>query len=187
MRCPFCQTMLRPNAEDCPSCKLSYPRAQVLLGAVPRLSAMVADTTRTLHLGEISKLRRRISDIQEKFPQLVLQVVMHEFPTEHPFALHVFWLFNAASLAGDGRRGKENHGLILVIDPQRGESALMPGYGLEPFLAGDALDHLLELASPAWEQRRWVEGILRVIDSLDSWLETIAVPEQKEQLSHGEF
>jgi uncharacterized membrane protein YgcG len=165
---------------------LSYPRSQVLLGAVPRLPPLVADSCRVLKASEAARLRRRIDSIHSRFPQLVLQVVLHRFPAEHPFALHVFWLFNAAALAGDSRRGRENHALMLVIDPDRAESAIIPGYGLEPFLANDALDHLLELAGPAWASGRWADGVMRVLDGLDSWLETIAIPEKKAALE-GEY
>ncbi len=100
------------------------------------------------------------------------------FPQEHPFSMHVFWLFNAAAFDGGSRRGKDNHALLLAIDPARGESAIMPGYGLEPFLNHEALDHLLELAGPSWADGQWAAGILRVLDGLDQWLETIATPHE---------
>lgn len=147
---------------------------------------MVSDTTRTLKTSDHTKLKRRISAIQKRFPQLVLQVVIHEFPKEHPFSLHVFWLFNAAAFAGDSRRGKNNHALLIALDPARGESAIIPGYGLEPLLANDALDHLLEMAGPPWEDKRWADGILMVLDGLDTWLETIALPEET-TAPHGTF
>jgi uncharacterized membrane protein YgcG len=148
---------------------------------------MVADTTRSLKESDHTKLKRRISAIQRRFPQLTLQVVIHQFPEEHPFSMYVFWLFNAASFAGESNRGKDNHALLLAIDPARGESALMPGYGLEPFLARETLDHLLGLASSAWENGRWADGILLVIDGLDQWLETIALPEETASLKDGDF
>lgn len=187
MRCPYCQLPLHANAPECPACRLTYPRTCALVGAVPRLMAMVADTTRSLSPSDQAKLKRRISAIQQRFPQLVLQVVMHRFPEEHAFSMHVFWLFNAASFAGDGRRGKDNHALLLALDPARGEAAIMPGYGLEPFLAHEAVDHLLELAGPAWENGRWADGIMRVLDGLDQWLETIAIPDQATVAVLGDY
>ena len=186
MRCPFCDSQILASATDCPACRLSFPRTSALLGAVPRLEPMVSDTTRTLKTSDHTKLKRRISAIQKRFPQLVLQVVIHEFPKEHPFSLHVFWLFNAAAFAGDSRRGKNNHALLIALDPARGESAIIPGYGLEPLLANDALDHLLEMAGPPWEDKRWADGILMVLDGLDTWLETIALPEET-TAPHGTF
>jgi len=176
MRCPYCQQPVAVDAADCAECKLTFPRACVLLGAALRLTPLVADTTRTLALAEHHRLKRRLRKIQERFPQLVPQVVVHHFPAEHPFSTHVFWLFNTANLAGDSRRGSDNHSLMIVLDPSRGEAAMIPGYGLEVFLTDDALDHLLGLAAEHWETGRWTEGLLRVLDGLDAWLETIALP-----------
>ena len=187
MRCPFCQLPLHATTSECPACRLTYPRTSALLGAVPRLSPLVADTTRSLGAADLAALRRRIAAIQKRFPELSLQVVMHQFPAEHPFAMHVFWLFNAAAFDGGGRRGQDNHALLLVIDPARGESGIMPGYGLEPLLQQEALDHLLELAGPAWNEGLWAAGILRVLDGLDQWLETLATPETAKSRVTGEY
>jgi uncharacterized membrane protein YgcG len=158
-----------------------------LLGAVPRLSLAVADTTETLRTSDHTRIKRRIAAIRRRFPQLVPQVVMHRFPAEHPFSMHVFWLFNAADFAGASQRGRENHALLLAIDPDRGEAAIKPGYGLEPFLTAEALDHLLEIAGPAWEDKRWADGILGVLDRLDLLLETIALPDGRAATAPGEY
>ncbi len=181
MRCPFCQTPLRADAQECAACRLTYPRTATLVGTLPKLSPVVADTTRSLDSASQAKLKKRISVIQRRFPQLVMQVVMHSFPADHPFSMYVFWLFNAANFAGDSRRGKDNHALLIAIDPQRGESAIMPGYGLETLLKTEALDHLLELAGPAWKETRWTDGIFTVLDGLDQLLESIALPDQAGQ------
>lgn len=111
---------------------------------------------------------------------------MHAFPSEHPFSMHVFWLFNAANFAGHDKRGKENHSLLVALDPFRNVAAIIPGYGLETSLKTKPLDHLLELAGPSWEKRLWADGLLKVLDGLDQLLESIAVPDDGNH-SHGEF
>ena len=63
----------------------------------------------------------------------------------------------------------------------------MPGYGLEPFLANAAVDHLLELAGPAWQSGHWADGISRVLDGLDQLLETIALPEELTASKTGDY
>lgn len=153
---------------------------------MPRLAPVVADTTRQLSAADQVKMKKRIAQIQRRFPDLVLQVVVNSFPEDHPFSMHVFWLFNAGNFAGDSQRGKDNHALLVVLDPARGEAAIMPGYGLEPFLKTEALDHLLELAGPAWENSRWADGIFQVLDGLDQLLESIAVPDEAGE-SKGDF
>ena len=187
MRCPICQSQLQADAPDCPQCRLSFPRARTLLGAVPRLVPWVADTTGTLTPQDQRRLKRRLEEIQQRFPQLVPQVVLHHFPAEHPFTMHVFWLFNSANLAGYNNRGSDNHALMLALDPQRGEAAIMPGYGLEAFCTDEALGDLLGLGHADWENDRWTDGLLRVLDGMDAWLETIAVPTDAAAFQKGEY
>jgi len=178
---------LKTDAAECPACRLTFPRTSALVGALPRLAPVVADTTGLFGSADQAKLKKEIAKIQRRFPQLVLQVVMHVFPEEHPFSMHVFWLFNAGNFAGDSHRGKDNHALLIALDPTRGESAIMPGYGLEPFLKPETLDHLLELAGPAWLDGRWADGIFRVLDGLERLLESVAIPEETADLKTGEF
>ena len=187
MQCPFCQAPLYASAPECPACRLTYPRTSALVGAAPRLTPMVSDTTRSLSASDQARLKRRITAIHTRFPELTMEVVMHHFPEQHPFSMYVFWLFNAAAFDSEGGRGKDNHALLLAIDPARGEAAIMPGYGLEPFLNREALDHLLELAGPSWEGGHWADGILRVLNGLDQWLETIALPHVEAAPLSGEY
>ncbi|BCU75504.1 hypothetical protein llg_02190 [Luteolibacter sp. LG18] len=138
-----------------------------------------------LSSAELGKVKRAIDTLERKFPQVTVQVVIHTFPPEHPFGLHAFWVFNAASFAGDSHRGAENHTILLMIDPGRIEGSLMVGYGLEPYVTHEALDHLLELAGPAWALQRWGDGILTVISGLDRLLEGSATPD--DSAVGGEF
>ncbi len=177
MQCPFCQTPLSAAAPECPSCRLTFPRTMPMAGALPRLEPEVADTTGLLTPADREKLRRSIARLQRRFPQLVLQIVIHVFPPEHPFSMHVFAMFNAANFAGGLRRGRDNHALLLALDPVRGEAAIIPGYGLEEFLETAALDPLLHLAAPHWQATRWADGLLGILDALDPLLESIAIPE----------
>jgi uncharacterized membrane protein YgcG len=52
---------------------------------------------------------------------------------------------------------------------------LIVGYGLEPFLRDETLDHLLELAEPAFRDQRWLDGFITIIDGLDQLLESAAI------------
>ena len=146
----------------------------------------IADGTRSLTRTETGRLRKKIHAIQSRFPQVVLQVVMRSLPEEHPFSLYAFWLFNAGAFAGEGRRGKNNHVILLLLDPKRQESALMPGYGLESLLRPEALGHLLDLAGPVWEAGLWAEGIERVLLGLDKLLESAGIAEES-ILGSGEY
>lgn len=157
------------------------------MGAMPRLNPIVADTIGCLKVGDVAKLSRRIQRLQRRFPQLTVQLVTHRFPAEHPFSMHAFWLFNAGAFAGEFQRGKDNRALLIVMDPYRQESAIVPGYGLEPLLQKEALDHLLELSGPAFGEGRWLDGFEVLIDGLEMLLETVSAETEAEFYGEGEF
>lgn len=167
------------DAPECPACHLTYPRANDLLGMMPRVSPGISDSSGVLKTSEIAKIKQRVAQFQHRFNGLVLQIVVHRFPPEHPFSLHAFWMFNRGSFSGNANRGAHNRAIFLALDPSRRESAITVGYALEAVLSYPALDHLLELAEPLFQERRWADGIHRVLDGLDPLLTGIAVPEQK--------
>lgn len=186
MHCPYCHQELTVDVTECPSCRLNFPRTSALLGVTPRLTPVVADTCRKLRSADFARLKKRIGRMQERFPQLVMQIVLHECAADHPFSLYGFWLFNAAAFAGNSRRGKDNHAVMILLDPKRRESAIVPGYGLEPFLSADALGHLLELAQPSWEEGRWSDGLMTVLDGMDQLLTAISQESDLQTVS-GDF
>lgn len=175
MRCPYCRTRLTELALECPACRLTLDRATALLGPVPRLGQGVADLAGVLPKGDAAKISKAIGRLMWTFPQVSLHVLLHVFPEDHPFDLHVFWLFNCGGFSTEAQKAGENRSILLALDPALGRSALTVGYGLEPFLGDEALDHLLELAEPAWRNGEWTRGILEVIAGLDRLLESAAL------------
>lgn len=166
---------------------LTFPRTVALVGAMPRLNPIVADTVGCLKGSEAAKLSRRIQRLQRRFPQLTVQVVVHRFPAEHPFPMHAFWLFNAGAFAGEFQRGKDNRALMIAVDPYRQESAIVPGYGLEPLLKQEALDHLLEMSGPAFIAGKWLIGLEVLLDGVELLLETVSSEGEAEAYGDGEF
>jgi hypothetical protein len=175
MRCPYCRTRLTELVVECPACRLTLDRATALLGPIPRLGLGVADLAGVLPNGDAAKIAKAVSRLMWTFPQISLHVLLHVFPEDHPFDLHVFWLFNCGGFSNESKKAGENRTILLALDPVKGRSALTVGYGLEPFLGDEVLDHLLELAEPAWLAGEWTRGILEVIAGLDRLLESAAL------------
>ena len=166
---------------------LTFPRASALVGALPRLNPIVADTTGQLSRGVLGKVSKSILRLQRRYPQLTVQLVMHRFPEEHPFLMHAFWLFNAGIFAGEMKRGSDNHALLILIDPSRQESAIVPGYGLEPLLSQETLNQLLEMSAPAFQAAKWQLGLEVLFEGLEQLLENISAPGDVEKIGVNDF
>lgn len=174
MRCPYCRTALTELTSECPGCQLNLSRATALLGPVPRIENGVSDHCEAFTPKERKDLLQRVHALQERFPQVRLQVLCHHFPDTQPFPLYVFWIFNMGGISRDPEKAGHNRTILLVLDPLGHKSALTVGYGLEPFLTEAALDQVLELASPAWTDQAWAEGTTAAIDGLGALLDTAA-------------
>lgn len=174
MRCPYCRTGLTEESVECPACRLTLDRAASLLGPIPRTNSGIGDNAGLLTPREATRIGRAIRRLEWTFPQIHFQLLTHYFPQEHPFELNVFWFFNCGGVSGEHTKGGANHVILLAIDPDQGKSALMVGYGLEPFLSVDAVDRILEEASPSWKSGNWEKGVLDTIVGLERLLEKSA-------------
>lgn len=175
MRCPYCRTSLDELASECPSCRLNMNRALSLLGAMPRIMPGVQDAAAVLKPRELRRLKTLVCNLKQRFPQVDLHLVVRSFATEQPFELFVFWIFNGANLAEEKHKGGENRDVLIVLDPTQMRVGLMVGYGLEPFVREEALDHLLTMAEPMFREKRWMDGFNRLIEGLDLLLESAAL------------
>ena len=171
MHCPYCRTPLTENSPECPGCRLNLARASSLLGPVPGLESRLSDHASLLSTPERSRLLKRIDRFNRRFPQVRLQVLCRTFPTEQPFDLYQFWIFNLGRISNDLEKGGENRVILLTLDPDTRRSGIMVGYGLEPFMTESELDTVLSLADPEWRNGQWEAGLLYCIDGLDRLLE----------------
>jgi predicted AAA+ superfamily ATPase len=109
------------------------------------------------------KLYEKVRELERRFPQVHVHVVVRNFTPEQPIELFAFWIFNGGHLAQEAHKGGGNRDVLFVLDPVHQRMALMVGYGLEPFLRQQALDHLLQrggfpepcLADDAIQAERW--------------------------------
>lgn len=183
MRCPYCNTSLFDNSEECPSCMLTFPRTCKVAGTLPRLEHIVADNARVLSGSDVKGIKKRIAEIKERFPQTVMQVATLNFPKEHPFSMYAFWVMNVGDFAGKQNRGAKNYSVLILLDPSRQESAISQGYGFENRLPDPAIDHLLVLAGPHFAAGKWAKGIHVLLDGLEMLFESVATEEHTEALA----
>ena len=117
--CPYCQTPIRMDAPECPACRITFPRTSALVGALPRLTTVVADTTGKLKKSTIRKVNKEILRIQRRYPQ--------------------------------------------------------------------ALDHLLEMSSPAFQSGKWELGMEIMPEGLERLLESVTVVDETTRFGEGDY
>lgn len=171
MRCPYCNGPLLEDSEDCPSCRLNLGRVNTLLGPVPRFEPGISDDGPVILPRQKKALLRRIEKLRRRFPQIRIQIICREFPTDHPLPLYLFWIFNNGNFGDATEKAGNNRLILITLDPYEGRSAMMVGYGLEPFVSDETLDEVLSLAEQPWRNSQWADGLAVLLDGLELALE----------------
>ncbi|MFM1560190.1 MAG: hypothetical protein ACKJSK_12825 [Roseibacillus sp.] len=174
IECPYCRTALTEDTPVCPQCKLELLSAKRVLGPAPRLNHQgVSDFSNCITPREEKRLVCAIDNFQERFPQTRLAVVFKAFSPEIPLGTQLFWLFNTAGLASEGSKQGKNRDILIGINTSKSEAGLTIGYGLEPFLGQDALDHVMQFAVPSMQSGEHAKGVHEIIRGLSLLMEGV--------------
>lgn len=174
IECPYCRTALTETTPVCPRCKLDLQSAKQALGPAPALSwSGVTDFSGCLSEAETKRLVRAVKTFQERFPQSRLAVVFCAFREEVPLGAELFWLFNSSGLCSEDSKEGRNRDILVGIDTRHDVAGLAIGYGLEPFLRQEALDHVMQLAVPRLEAGEYAAGVHEIIESLTRLMEGV--------------
>ncbi len=174
IQCPYCNTALTETSQYCPGCKLDMGKVNAVMGPVPLLSSTgLTDLTRTLTPSDEKSLLRTLQAFHRRFPQCHAHVLVNNFADTFPPSAHLFWLFNSSGLSKTENRRGNNRDILIGIDPAREWAGLIIGYGLEPFLGQEALDHILEQATPRLASGQTGDAITEIIKHLGELMEGV--------------
>ena len=146
VRCPACRTPAIESDAACRQCGFSLEAADRAFGIAPALQRPVSDLTGMLGSFAQRKVARVIADLERRFPQVAVAVVLTEVPQQAPLAAYAFWIFNRSQLSSAVEKGGANHLVLLLIDTQTKRAITMVGYGLEPFVQETHLQSCLQAA-----------------------------------------
>jgi uncharacterized membrane protein YgcG len=170
MVCPACDQSLSEHDAQCAACGFSLEVAGHEFGAAPSLQAPVSDPEGALSGSERKKLVALANEMEARFPQVRLAVVVRKTPEETALRTHAFWLFNRSGLCSPIEKGGACHLILLLLDPVSKKLALMVGYGLEPFIGRQALAECLSASKSSLASGRLGEGLISALRGIERLL-----------------
>ena len=170
VRCPTCRAPAIETDAACRQCGFSLELADRTFGIPPTLQGPIADTTRVL--GTFAKRRALhvINEVERRFPQLSIAVILLEVPPEAALVPYAFWLFNRGSLSSAVCKGGENRLVMLLIDTNSDRAITMIGYGLEPLMQEVHLQSCLQAAFQPLQRKHFAQAIESFTRELDRQL-----------------
>lgn len=173
MKCPSCGSSLEAPAAVCPACKFTLRQLDTTFGTVPLHSRYLTDRARSLTTGEVNRLGKLLRRFEQKFPQSVFSVFVTDLPAEATVGEFAFWLANRAQFGSVEAVGGFNFDLLLVIEAETGNAALIVGYGLEKLILEDDLNVALKAALPALRSGKLARGIRLCVEEMTRQLTEI--------------
>jgi uncharacterized membrane protein YgcG len=166
VRCPACQSPALEDDAACRQCGFTLESVDQLFGIAPMLERPITDLADALSPGERSEIAKAVRALERRFPQISLAVVLAPVPDGVNAATWAFWLFNRGSLFSAVEKGGANHGVLLLVDTVHDQALVALGYGLEPFVAENALRSCLTESAISLKKKRYAAAIVDCISKL---------------------
>ncbi|MGC4015994.1 MAG: hypothetical protein QM755_15925 [Luteolibacter sp.] len=165
--CPACLVRLPQNAAVCPSCRFSGEDTMKMFPhALPPLQGML-DAAGLWSGSEQSTIARRVKKIRHRFPQIHWSVCSVDATAIENLRLFGFWMLNASPLAEGETADQRAWTVLLLFNGATGKAALVPGYGVEPWLSDDQWQKLLLEMTVAWGRGKRAVALVRFFDSTE--------------------
>lgn len=144
------------------------------LGPVPVVFGGISDGSQIFNRTDTKKIKKLVDRYQRTFPQSRLHVVSRIFDQKVELPVIIFWVFNRAGLSQESAKQGNNRDIVILIEPNRRQAAMMVGYGLEPFLPQQALDRIIEQAQPYFSSEDYCEGLTIAVERLTELLKSVS-------------
>ena len=180
MRCPFCQATLAETQPSCGGCGISIEKMDAMLGAAPAIQGGLSDGAGLLSKKDRRRVQQELREFPNTLPQLRVSIATFRgIPDKLTLSAYTFWLFNRSDIVRKFDKGGRNYDVLITIDGAARNSAMMVGYGLEPFVGKHHLDAALATGHGHLVADLYGPALLTIIDALRETLKKIAqgIPE----------
>ncbi|MFD0894929.1 TPM domain-containing protein [Luteolibacter ambystomatis] len=183
--CPSCLVHLPQAAAACPSCRFSGEDTMKMFPhPLPPLQP-VLDAANLWSESERSTIVRRVKKTRHRFPQIHWSLCTLDAAAIDNPRLFGFWMLNASPLAEGETADQRAWTVLMVINGATGKAAIVPGYGVEPWLSDDQWHKLLLEMTVAWGRGRRGLAVVKFFDAAERLLRR-ACRQARKKLRHQE-
>ena len=116
---------------------------------------------------EHGKIERRLKALERRFPQIRWSLYSMDAGDVANLRLFGFWLLNASPLAEGETEEQRAWTILVVFNGASGKVALVPGYGVEPWVSDDQWQRALSSMQERWSRgKRW-SALSRFFDAAE--------------------
>jgi len=170
MKCPRCVQRIHRAAAACPHCGFSIVDADRLFGSEEIRLKSFTDASGLFRRNERDSLEDAMRRIAISFPQIFIAIYTGTLGEGGHIRQFGFWLLNRGVFEDVQAEKPNEHGILIVIDPDSKSAGMTYGYLLDTYLEEEDCFECLSRAHAYWLQGRYGDGALRVLLSLEKLL-----------------
>lgn len=170
MRCPRCVQKIHRAAEQCPHCGFSIADVDERFGRDELRLRRLTDSAGVLRRADREWIQSAMGHFSTRFPQLFVAVYTGSLGEVANLRQFGFWLLNRSAFDDVPVEMPNEAGILLTVDPESKAAGIVFGYLVEPYLDEADTFECLTRAHGHWLEGRYADGIIRVLDYLETIL-----------------
>ena len=163
--CPSCQGSLNPDAKWCPACNFTGGDTLTMFPESPPPLLPILDAAGILKESELRKVEVAHDRLRRRFPQFQWRICTVRLPRETSLPLLGFWLLNTCPLSENETAGQRAWTVLLLINADSGQAAVIPGYAAENHLSDDGWKAVIATMAGPWQSGKPADAIVRFFES----------------------
>lgn len=169
--CPACGAGLKLDSNWCPGCGFTGGDTVAMFPDNPPPFLPILDAAGILKPGDVHQIEVARESLRRRFPQFRWWICSVILPPETRLPVFGFWLLNVCPL-GEGETADDRAStVLLLINADSGQAAVIPGYAVESCLSDDSWKAVLTTMTGPWQAGRPAEAIIRFFTNTRSHLE----------------
>lgn len=125
----------------------------------------ILDAAGILSESDLRKIESARDGLRRPFPQFQWRIFTVRTPREASLPLLGFWLLNACPLSENETAGQRAWTVLLLINADSGQAAVIPGYAAENHLSDDEWEAVIATMAGPWRLGKPAEAIVRFFES----------------------
>jgi hypothetical protein len=169
--CPSCGSGLSADAGWCAACHFTGSDTMLLFPDPPPPLMPLFDAASIWNPDDVKTIETAREKLHRRFPQFHFQVCTVMLPAEMKLPVFGFWLLNVSPLDENETEEDRAWTVLLLINANTGDAAVIPGYAAERWLSDDDWETALSSMLKAWRSGKSATAVARFFETSAAFLE----------------
>lgn len=168
--CPGCGKPLAPNSNWCEFCGFTGAKTLEIFSGMPPPPLPILDAVALWNPQDLKLIETAREAIVLRLPQFQWRICCVKLPPQTSLPLFGFWLLNASPLLENETVLQREWTVLLLLDVNSGQAAVVPGYSAEAWLSDEDWKRVIKHMVPHWQRGHTAAAVVEFFDQAQNFL-----------------